>query len=344
MDTTILGAGDGSIAVTQGAQVAVKKVRKEEGVCMTLLRNEIIIWRQLNHPNLIRLLDVFETDDMLYLVTELMRGGDLFQHLAKASTFSEVEAARLARQIIGAVSHLHDHGVVHCDLKPSNILVLEREADRDAMTVKIADFGLSQSLAQQGQLTDVCGTPDYFAPELAEIAMNHSATWSSAEAAEANRELKDDSLIDGKGYGSPLDCWAVGCIVYELLAGHPPYQAQDEAVLFYKITENQMEFPKAVFESISPDAISLIKDFTATDAESRLSCADALKSHPWLVVGAELTATPLPEATKVNRRQSVSNRRESLAQGGKAITKAVAAAATAEEAIPEAADESQVQP
>ena len=269
-----------------------------------------------------------------------MRGGDLFQQLTRASTFSEAHAARLAKQIIGAVSHLHIHGIVHCDLKPSNILVLEKHsgtprsskeqpgesvekhvgtprtskeqpgesADENGadMIVKVADFGLSQSLgmregSQEKLLTDICGTPDYFAPELADMALTRKATEASEEASEwANV---------GKGYGPPIDCWAVGCIVYELLVGHPPYQAHDDRVLFYKIIENQMEFPKDVFDNISPDAIKLIKELTATDPDERLSCEQAL-AHAWLAEdNATLAATPLPEETK-RRRRKLSIQRE----------------------------------
>ena len=165
-----------------------------------------------------------------------------------------------------------------------------------------------------GMLTDVCGTPDYFAPELADIAMNRSATYSSAEATEAARVLAADGIDceDGKGYGPPLDCWAVGCIVYELLAGHPPYQAQDESVLFYKITENAMEFPEATFQDVSPDAKDLIRCLTRTDPEARLSCQDAL-SHPWVrdagEAGAAHSEQPLPEATSLNRRKSAIDRK-----------------------------------
>ena len=294
---------------------------------------------ELDHPNLIKLHDVFESDDQLLLVTDLMRGGDLFQQLARASTFSEAEAAKLARQIISAVAYLHENGIVHCDLKPSNILVLEKhdevsrlskekvgeskEANSAGMNIKIADFGLSQSLGVRGgpgeKLTDVCGTPDYFAPELADIALNRSATEASREA---DSELEDD----GKGYGPPLDCWAVGCIVYELIAGHPPYQAQDENVLFYKIMENQMEFPKEAFGEISPDAIQLIKELTVTDPDERLSCEVAL-SHAWLAEdNAALAATPLPDSTAKRRRQSLALREDAK---DAMLAAAAAAAATA---------------
>ena len=100
-------------------------------------------------------------------------------------------------------------------------------------------FGLIETMSRLLVPYQVCGTPDYFAPELAEIASSLQAIAS----------FDDDPLLadgDRKGYGPPLDCWAVGCIIYELLAGRPPYQAQDEAVLYYKITENQMEFQQEV--------------------------------------------------------------------------------------------------
>jgi len=315
------GTGSGAASsVADEQQVAVKKVRKHaesESVHMEMLRNEITIWEQLKHPNLVRLIDVFESPEHLYLVTELMRGGDLFKKLEKQGDgkFSEAEAARLARQIVSAVSYLHEHGVVHCDLKPSNILVVEP----NAMDVKIADFGLSQSMQgmAKGKLTEVCGTPEYFAPELAEIAQRN-ATKRSAE------DEGDEGLGgEDEGYGPPLDCWAVGCIVYELLAGGPPFTANDENVLFYRIIDNAPDLVHAPFDSISPPAIDLIKQLLTSDPAERLSCVDAL-SHPWLQEGQQQSA-PLPPTVHVNRRKSLGAREDTAA----------AAAAAAAAAVPE---------
>ena len=267
--------------VDTGEQVAVKQVKKKSAQMMRLIRNEITIWEALDHPHLVKLLDVYESgggddgdgdDDVgdLLLVTQLMRGGDLFERLAaREGAFTEAEAIELARQILDGVAYLHDQGTAHCDLKPSNILVRdppgEGGASEEGMLVRIADFGLSQTLAAadgyERKLTDVCGTPEYFAPELVRLAQG-----------------------DAGEYGAPVDCWAVGCIVYELLCGAPPFQAKDEAVLYYKILENSPDFPKQSFERLAHGqanaAVELIRALTASDAAARLTAADALE-HEW---------------------------------------------------------------
>ena len=343
--------------------VAVKVVNKA-GVNMKLLHNEISIWSMLTHKHLVRLYDAFETPDDLMLVTELMRGGDLFERLRDIASFDEASAQDLAAQVVSGVAYLHSHGVVHCDLKPSNILVVEplgpsfnggggggsssdsvgkasssdsvgRAAHAGSLTLKLADFGLSQTLQRSNakalgtspsrrakansgdggdggsggaggggggggedgggvtaemqtaldmagiqpsergtareveegdafNLTDVCGTPEYFAPELVLLSQAGSS--------------------DGGGYDAKVDCWACGCIVYELLTGQPPFQATTEDVLFYKILDNAIQFPPEVFDALSADAKPLILALTATAGSDRLAAADAL-SQPWLAAG-----------------------------------------------------------
>ena len=171
---------------------------------------EISIWENLDHPNLVHLLDVFEDPQHIILITVLMEGGDLFHRLRQQpeGRYSEAAAARLGRQIVAAVAYLHSRGVVHCDLKPSNVLVAEPpevDSSNGDVTVKVADFGLSQTLVQSSvtkpgaqalvhsgsaatahdvlaadapaanvpaveplgaRLTAVVGTVNYFAPEL----------------------------------------------------------------------------------------------------------------------------------------------------------------------------------
>lgn len=268
---------------SDGTMVAVKRINKRE-VDMALVHSEVAIVQGLRHDNLLLLEDVLETDDELLLMTQLMRGGDLFKALQGVSHFSGAEAVYLARQMVDATAYLHSYGVVHCDLKPSNILVVDPVVEGRPVRIKLADFGLSQSLASQSsggsgggddelgadaeppsaqqpkQLRHVCGTPEYFAPELVHLAQNPD--------------------IPIPGYDASVDCWAIGCIIYELLTGRPPFLASDENVLFYRITENQIDFPADTFGEI-PGAIDLVLQLTKTDSQERCSCTEAL-AHPWL--------------------------------------------------------------
>ena len=285
----VLGKGAFGVVVSgtlleTGENVAVKKLSKK-GLkdSLEMLHNEISVWEGLEHAHLVKLLDVFEEPDRIILVTELMRGGDLFRRLRESSEgrFSEPVAARLSAQIVSAVAHLHSNSVVHCDLKPSNILVAEpSECDVGGITVKVADFGLSQTMKlarneaaagddeddERGTNEDatpsfqklklVCGTPAYFAPELVALAQKH---------------------FDATEYDAAVDNWALGCVIWELLVGSPPFDASEEDILFFKILDNSLVFPSYV----SADARDLILALTKTDADSRLLSADALL-HDWL--------------------------------------------------------------
>jgi len=226
-----------------GLGVAIKNIDKA-GAKLNLLKNEVHIWSRMQHPHLLQLLDVFESQGTLQLVTELAAGGDLFDRLCSVESFSEEQAAELTSQIVSAVEYLHANKIVHCDLKPQNILVLEPPADDTRMHVKIADFGLSQIWLQADgragsvtdedkgacmKFTDVCGTPNYFAPELVALAQGHVMVTS---------------------YDAAVDCWALGCIIFEMLTGEPPFTAADESVLFYKITDNHIDFPKSERDGI----------------------------------------------------------------------------------------------
>jgi len=276
-----------AVKTADNTQVAVKKISKG-GYDMALVHNEISVWEHCDHPNLLQMIDVFETPDELLLVSDLMRGGDLFQALAGVERFSELEARLIFEQIVSAVAHLHHHHVVHCDLKPSNILVVHPHVHGCPLQLKIADFGLSQTLtaASGAELKEVCGTPDYFAPELVAIAQGSAP---------------------GTGYGSGVDCWAVGCILYELLAGRPPFEAKTENVLFYKICDFEIEFNSEIFGAIDAGVTSLIKGLTMKDPTKRCSCAMALED-PW-VRGITNANVDLPTETSRQRRRTAERRK-----------------------------------
>jgi serine/threonine protein kinase len=326
-----------------GQEVAMKRLVKAEvsqsESALELLHNEIAVWESLSHPNLLTLLDVFEEPECLILVTEMMRGGDLFQRLRSTpeSRFAEAVAARLSYQVLAAVAYLHSNNIVHCDLKPNNVLIAEAvgECELSEITVRIADFGLSQTIRSaavahgsseldasdpiggegeggggEGEggggnadggnedagngagdgdgdgtgaatastdagpgsrgvpsppprrpstLSMVCGTPTYFAPELVRLAQQH---------------------IGAPEYGPAVDNWAVGCIVYELLTGDPPFLASDEQILFYKILETTPDMPS----NVSPLAAELILALMRKEPEERLTCAPAMK-YRWLEAG-----------------------------------------------------------
>lgn len=150
------------------------------------------------HPHIIRLLDIFENQDYIYIVMEELKGGDLFSYLEKRSfTVTEDRARELSHQIATALYYLHSFGIVHRDLKPENILM---SSDLENSTCKIVDFGLSKIIGPSQTSLDPFGTLSYVAPE----------------------------VLLQKPYGKEVDIWSLGVIAYLLLGRVLPYDAEDE--------------------------------------------------------------------------------------------------------------------
>ena len=171
--------------------------------------SEISLLRDINHPHIIRLTDVFENHTKIYLVMELLAGGDLFEAIVARRRYSEEEARATVHNLASAVMYLHQRGIIHRDLKPENLL-LPRDPRGNVLwcDVRIADFGFARLLRRADErLTTPCGTPAYVAPE---IAMNVC-------------------------YTHAVDMWSVGVILYILLCGFPPFHAHDENALLDQV-------------------------------------------------------------------------------------------------------------
>lgn len=158
-----------------------------------MLNTEISILSKVRHPNCVSLLELFETEDAVYLVTDLAEGGELFDQLLKKGSYTEGDAARLVHEILLGVEYLHEMDIVHRDLKPENLLFMDKT---DNARLMITDFGLSKVLTSGNDvLMTACGTPGYVAPE----------------------------VLEQIGHGKPVDIWSVGVIAYTLLCGYTPF-------------------------------------------------------------------------------------------------------------------------
>ncbi|XP_053979481.1 probable serine/threonine-protein kinase MARK-B [Hylaeus volcanicus] len=260
--------GDGSFAVVRhcihkstGAEYAMKIVDKYK--CQgkeTMLASEVAILRQVCHPNIISLIAEQDTPDQLFLVMELVKGGDLFDAIAAATNFSEAEASVMIRHLASALAYLHCHHIVHRDVKPENLLV---EMDGSHVRcLKLGDFGLAQVVREP--LYTVCGTPTYVAPE----------------------------ILAETGYGLKIDVWATGVILYILLCGFPPFVSpeNEQEELFERILSGQYIFTSPHWDNISDSAKQLISNMLQTHPDLRFSAEDVL-DHPWLAsfLGGEQT-------------------------------------------------------
>ncbi|XP_033227090.1 serine/threonine-protein kinase GA29083 isoform X2 [Belonocnema kinseyi] len=279
--------GDGNFAVVRhcvhkstGAEYAIKIVDKYK--CQgkeTMLASEVAILRQVCHPNIISLISEQETTDQLFLVMELVKGGDLFDAIAAATKFSESEASVMIGHLTSALAYLHSHHIVHRDVKPENLLV-EMEGSQ-VRCLKLADFGLAQVVVEP--LFTVCGTPTYVAPE----------------------------ILAEMGYGLKIDVWAAGVILYILLCGFPPFVSPDneQEELFERILSGQYEFTSPYWDNISDSAKMLISNMLQAQPELRFSAEDVL-DHPWLTsfLGGEQTSAAdleSPEQHGYQQRQPI---------------------------------------
>uniref|UniRef100_A0A8C2X2G4 Serine/threonine-protein kinase DCLK2 n=1 Tax=Cyclopterus lumpus TaxID=8103 RepID=A0A8C2X2G4_CYCLU len=251
--------GDGNFAVVKecvewstGKEFALKIIDKAK--CSGkehLIENEVAVLRKVKHPNIIMLIEEVDTPSELYLVMELVKGGDLFDAITSSAKYTERDACVMVYNLAGALKYLHSTNIVHRDIKPENLLVFEYPDGTKSL--KLGDFGLATVV--EGPLYTVCGTPTYVAPE----------------------------IISESGYGLKVDIWAAGVITYILLCGFPPFRSESnmQEDLFEQILLGRLDFPSPYWDNITDSAKELIGKMLQVNAEGRYSAQDILR-HPWV--------------------------------------------------------------
>ncbi|KAI6080704.1 CAMK/CAMK1 protein kinase [Hypoxylon rubiginosum] len=242
---------------------------------------EVQIMRQLDHPNIIKLVDFSESKQYYYIILELAPGGELFHQIVRLTYFSEDLSRHVIVQVAQALEYLHeDKGVVHRDIKPENILFSpipfvpskmpkpKQPGDEDKVDegefvkgvgaggigqIKIADFGLSKIVWDDQTMTP-CGTVGYTAPEI----------------------VKDER------YSKSVDMWALGCVLYTLLCGFPPFYDESIEILTEKVAKGQYTFLSPWWDDISKSAQDLISHLLTVDPDERYTIKEFL-AHPWVV-------------------------------------------------------------
>jgi calcium/calmodulin-dependent protein kinase I len=234
-----------------GKEYAVKVVFKKRAADKKdMIETEVNIFKQVDHPNVIKMHEMFDTKNRLYLVCELVTGGELFDRIIEKGSYTESEARQVVKDMIMGIEYLHSLGIVHRDLKPENLLFSDPSPKA---SLKVTDFGLSKVMENSSTVLQTqCGTPAYVAPE----------------------------VLLGEGYGPEVDMWGVGVIIYIILSGTAPFHADNNAELFEQIMNGDYYFHKQTWEGVSKDAKDLVTKCLTVDPKNRITATDALK-HAW---------------------------------------------------------------
>ncbi|XP_036406182.1 MAP/microtubule affinity-regulating kinase 3-like isoform X8 [Megalops cyprinoides] len=237
--------------ILTGREVAIKIIDKTQlnPTSLQKLFREVRIMKILNHPNIVKLFEVIETEKTLYLVMEYASGGEVFDYLVAHGRMKEKEARAKFRQIVSAVQYCHQKHIVHRDLKAENLLL---DAD---MNIKIADFGFSNEFTLGSKLDTFCGSPPYAAPE----------------------------LFQGKKYNGPeVDVWSLGVILYTLVSGSLPFDGQNLKELRERVLRGKYRIPFYM----STDCENLLKRFLVLNPTKRGTLEQIMKDR-WINAGCE---------------------------------------------------------
>ncbi|KAM9728422.1 MAP/microtubule affinity-regulating kinase 4 isoform 4-T5 [Menidia menidia] len=237
--------------IRTGREVAIKIIDKSQlnPTSLQKLFREVRIMKGLNHPNIVQLFEVIETEKTLYLVMEYASGGEVFDYLVSHGRMKEVEARAKFRQIVSAVHYCHMKNIVHRDLKAENLLL-----DADA-NIKIADFGFSNEFTLGNKLDTFCGSPPYAAPE----------------------------LFQGKKYDGPeVDVWSLGVILYTLVSGSLPFDGQNLKELRERVLRGKYRVPFYM----STDCEGILRRFLVLNPGKRCTLEQVMKDK-WINSGYE---------------------------------------------------------
>ncbi|XP_060924421.1 death-associated protein kinase 2a isoform X2 [Limanda limanda] len=238
-------------------------VRREE------IEREVNILQQIQHPNIVTLHDVYENRSDVVLILELVSGGELFDFLAQKESLSEEEATQFIKQILEGVNYLHARNIAHFDLKPENIMLLDKNVPLPR--IKLIDFGLAHKIEAGVEFKNIFGTPEFVAPE----------------------------IVNYEPLGLEADMWSIGVITYILLSGASPFLGETKRDTLRNISAINYEFDEEFFCHTSEPAKKFISQLLERDKKKRLTIQDAL-NHPWIKHKEENKAQ---EPKKRERRQ-----------------------------------------
>ncbi|KAI1142742.1 Pkinase-domain-containing protein [Hypoxylon sp. FL0543] len=243
-----------------GQRYAVKIFTKNPGMDEKSktdgLQQEIAVLMGVSHPNVLCLKDTFNEKNAVYLVLELAPEGELFNYIVMKQKLTEAETRKLFIQLFQGIKYLHDRGIVHRDVKPENILLVDKD-----LHVKLADFGLAKIIGEESFTTTLCGTPSYVAPEI---------------------------LAEGRHrkYTKAVDIWSLGVVLYICLCGFPPfsdelYSRDFPYTLSQQIKSGRFDYPSPYWDSVGDPALDLIDRMLVVDPEKRYT-VDQCLAHPWI--------------------------------------------------------------
>ncbi|CAG9329029.1 unnamed protein product [Blepharisma stoltei] len=249
---------------TGGFGMVFKAIEKETGIARALkfipkdsinqgtIFEEIDNLKQLDHPNVLSIIQVIEEPDRLAIVTELCTGPNLYEKISKARIFTENQAANYMHQIFSGLLHCHKSGIIHRDLKPENLIF---ESSNECSLLKIIDFGTSCKNCKVSSIKELVGTPYYMSPE-----------------------------VINQNYTKKCDLWSCGVILYMMLSGVVPFNGYNTHIIYNKIKEGEFSLEYGVWDKISYGAKDLIRQLLIKDPNKRISASKAL-NHPWILQG-----------------------------------------------------------
>jgi calcium-dependent protein kinase len=235
-----------------GQMRALKIIKKQRGQDTARMYLEVEILKKLIHPNIMQIFEFYEDKKNFYIITEFCDGGELFDKIVEKGQLSESDAANIMKQLLSAVSYIHGNQIVHRDLKPENILLDTKKNN----IIKIIDWGTARFFEKNKKMNRISGTPYYIAPEV---------------------------LLEK--YDEKCDVWSCGVIMYILLCGYPPFNADNDNEIMNKIKIGKFTFPDEEWSHTSSEAKDLISKMLAYKPSERVAASDCLL-HKWFTENA----------------------------------------------------------
>lgn len=277
--------GSGQFAIVRkckerstGTEYAAKFIKKRRlsssrrGVSREEIEREVNILREIQHSNIITLHDIFENKTDVILILELVSGGELFDFLAEKESLTEEEATQFLKQILDGVHYLHSKRIAHFDLKPENIMLLDKNVQNPR--IKLIDFGIAHQIKDGNEFKNIFGTPEFVAPE----------------------------IVNYEPLGLEADMWSIGVITYILLSGASPFLGETKQETLTNISAVNYDFDEEYFSNTSELAKDFIRRLLVKDPKKRMTIEDSLQ-HPWIKVIKRRNVRPEESERKTDRRR-----------------------------------------